>query len=166
MDTTTTKSTQNVSPVTTNPDLTTKTGNKFVFRDPSGKTNITYYPCAPGPPVVGQKSGPELDYEGEEGKHVFRAEEITAEDTRLGKLVSVVIPQVEHVGMRPLTVMLCLPPVNIAADVMSQAFTTFAVKCHGQRQGYMPGPGTPMSYQLMHIEGTAMCEFMPMTAAN
>ncbi len=148
------------SPVTTLQTQATEAmmPNTFVCRDVAGDTQITYHPCAWGPPVAGQENSPVLEYKGKEGQFCFTGKQVTEQDGRFGRIVTVDLPFVANLGATPMTFTMFMPPVILMNTASAaEAFQTFGVKARCKSAGAAPSPGAQVTFQMMHMQGTAQC---------
>lgn len=142
------------TPITSQP-----TGNKFDFASRSGKVKVTYYPIAPGPPIVGRPPGPSFSYSGPEGQLGFSGAEIAQEATQIGILLSVVLKPQDDTGSTVFS--LFLPPVAMANNSKSQAFATYAVKTQNAGSSGVVA-GAQLSYDVESLAGNAEMVILPL----
>jgi hypothetical protein len=100
--------------------------NLYRFRDHQGATQITYYPYAFGPVIVGQPRGPKFEYMGEEGSLTFTANQIQSANSPMGTLLTVTLRPNQGLGALLLT--LVLPQVPTPQLGKTFAFKTIAIK--------------------------------------
>src|SRR5947209_2959150 len=143
------------------------TANLFTFTDESGSMQLTYYPHAPGPLIVGQPSGgPRLTYQGPEGSFVFPdapdsgSEHINVQqESPLGPYVSVVlVPTSDDIAV---TLTVLLPPINLAGQD-SQDFETVAIKTTSYGET-LSREGALLTYEVIGLQGTAQHVLLPLT---
>jgi hypothetical protein len=137
--------------------------NRVILADCDGATRIEYYPRALDPVVEGEDEegggeeeveemgGARFEYKGLEGHFVFRGEEISQEQNRLGSLVSVTLqPNADAGG---LDFALVLPPVHLRGEAR-QAFQTIGIKIRSKGRMINPS-GAELTYEVIHLEGVA-----------
>jgi hypothetical protein len=143
-------------------DAQLNTGNKFDFSTHSGNINITYYPTAPGPIVVGELQGSLFIYDGPEGELSFRGSEVSKQETPVGSMLSVVLKPNGPAGSGSITFALFLPSVAIGSD-KSQTFTTYAVKATDVTPSLLL-PGSRLQYEVERLKGDAQDVTLPFVA--
>ncbi len=144
------------APAPAAPQTNMASANHFELQDHHGKTKVTYYPCAPGPPIAGQAMGPELIYTGPEGRFTFRGSDLGCYDSPAGQFVSVVLKRL--VGSTK-SFSLLMPAV-LTEPGKAERFRTVCV-----RASEMTGvnePGSHMTYETEILKGMADCRAMPM----
>lgn len=141
------------------------TPNMFTFTDDSGSIQITYYPQAPGPLILGRPSGgPRLEYQGPEGTFVFPDASPGQQHINVlgaspfGSLVSVTLPPTSDAKTTTLT--LFLPPINLAGKD-EQDFETVAIKTTSY--GMPSKEGALLTYEVIPLQGTARHVLLPRT---
>ena len=128
--------------------------NKFTFE--GDRTQITYFPTAPGPIVVGQEGG-RLEYHGIEGDLTFTGPQIELRDSPLGTLVTVPFISNPDLGVRTLT--LLVPQAFGVTREKPLTFETLAIKATGR--GFIATPGVGRTYTILPLLGTAADVILP-----
>lgn len=129
--------------------------NRFTFD--GDRTQITYFPSAPGPVVAGQEGG-RLEYHGIEGDLTFSGAQIELQDSPLGTLVTVVFESNPDIGVRTLT--LFVPQVFGVSREKPLTFETLAIKA--TRRGFTAAPGVGRTYTILPLLGTAADVILPL----
>ncbi|WP_404789131.1 hypothetical protein [Altericista sp. CCNU0014] len=126
--------------------------NRFAFTDADGTTKVVFFPRAFGPLGGGGDSAePQLEYEGPEGRFVFRGADIVRQESPLGSLISAtLIPNADAGG---LSFALALPPVVILGQKEVE-FETIAIKIAERRRVFNP-LGAVLSYKVLNLKGLA-----------
>ena len=91
--------------------------NLYRFQDHQGTTQITYYPYAFGPIIVGQPRGPKFEYMGEEGSLTFIGNQIESTDSSIGTQLTVTLRPNQGIGAVLLTLLLVYFFVTVAGSV-------------------------------------------------
>ena len=128
--------------------------NKFTFD--GDRTQITYFPTAPGPIVVGKEGG-RLEYHGIEGDLTFPGPQIELQDSPLGTLITVVFETNPDIGVRTLT--LLVPQVFGVTREKPLTFETLAIKV--TRRGFTTAEGVGRTYTILPLLGTAADVILP-----
>ena len=135
--------------------------NKFIF---SGeKTQITFFPQAPGPltPGVNPSDG-KIEYQGIEGDLTFTGNGIQKQTSPLGTLLTVILQFNNDAGGLNLT--LLLPPVTGVTRDQPVTFETIAIKT--ATRGFIVQPGAVISYEMLPLLGTASDVILPFFVAG
>lgn len=144
------------TPAPAAPQTTMASANHFELQDHHGKTKVTFYSCAPGPPVQGQAMGAELVYTGPEGNFTFRGTDLGCYESAAGKFLCVVLKR--QLGSTK-TLSLLMPSV-LTEPGKPERFRTVCV-----RATEMTGvnePGSHITYETEIMKGMADCRIMPM----
>lgn len=132
--------------------------NRYTFSDSQGVKRAVFYPTAPGPLVVGEPTGPLLEYNGPEGQLRFRGDDVHQEQNVLGTLISVVIRINADAG--GLNFALALPPVHLG-NKKKQEFKTVGIMVHS-RGRVINRAGVELTYELIPLEGIAENIIVPL----
>lgn len=131
--------------------------NEFTFT--GDRTQITFFPTAPGPVVAGQE-GALVEYQGLEGTFTFRGQQqVELTGSALGTLVSVTFPQVPDTGGLTLTI-LVPSAVGVTSD-QPATFDTLAIKA-SSLGNMRPPPGASLHYSILPLLGTAKDVILPL----
>lgn len=96
---------------------------------------------------------PQLTYHDTAQVRQFTGDEITIDDTVIGRLVSVVLASVPDLGTT--TFALVLPPVRLSAGGGSQPITTIGITAVQRTTIAGPPPGQSTTLQVTELTGTA-----------
>lgn len=132
--------------------------NRYTFSDQQGVKRVVFYPSAPGPLVVGEPTGPLLEYNGPEGQRTFRGDDVQQEQNVLGTLISVVIRVNADAG--GLNLALALPPVRLGSE-KRQEFKTIGVMVHS-RGLVINRAGAELTYEPIPLDGIAENIILPL----
>ena len=136
--------------------LSQPSDNRFQLSDHENKTHVTLYLEKAGPLVQGSTAGgPAIEYVGEEGTLSFSGQQITAEDTALGKMFTVTLNVVPD--LRWLSFTLLLPSVIHQEGASTQSFQTIAIKSERftSLQGRPATIGANPTYIVIKMHGNA-----------
>ncbi len=131
--------------------------NQYILQDSSGKTKVTYYPFAPGPPKAGDTPGPELAYVGPQGTLTFRGgSEVQVQNSALGQMATVTLKPQFDTGVITFTLFL---PTVVMGESKSQPLKTFCVTT--TKPGNIIKTGSQAQYEIECLEGTANLVILP-----
>lgn len=130
-------------------------GNEFTFA--GDRTEITFYPVAPGPIRPGEE-GASLRYAGVEGDFTFHGHDVGQAQSSLGTLLSVVLKRQDDTGGITLTVL--LPHVTGVTGQNPVTFETLAIKASSR--GFTARPGADLTYTIVPLLGTAQEVILPL----
>ena len=131
--------------------------NEFTFT--GDRTQITFFPTAPGPVVAGQE-GALVEYQGIEGTFTFRGKrQVELIKSPLGTLVSVAFPHNPDTGRLSLTIL--VPSVTGVTRDQPATFDTLAIKA-STLGNIKPPPGANLQYSILPLLGTAKDAILPL----
>ena len=129
--------------------------NHFTFTGEN--THIVYFTQAPGPIHPGEDpSKGQLEYQGVEGSHTFRGNQIDVQSTPLGTLITVVLKVNNDTGGLNFT--LILPNVRKSGKVLH--FQTLGIKT--ATRGFILSDGPDATYSVFPLFGTADNVIIPL----
>ncbi len=132
--------------------------NEFTFT--GDRTDITYFPTAPGPIAAGQEGG-RLEYHGIEGNFTFSGNKIELQESPFGTLVTVAFESNPDIGIRTFTIL--LPQVSGVTRENMVTFEALAIKTTGQGFTLPPfRPGAKQTYTILPLLGTAKEVILPL----
>ncbi len=126
--------------------------NRFTLNGCDGAIRIVFFPKIFMP--LGASEAPadsQLEYDGVEGRLVFRGEDISQQQTVLGLIISVTLqPNADAGG---LDFALVLPPVNLGSEAR-QEFETVGIKIRSRARVVDPA-GAEFTYEVLNLKGVA-----------
>jgi hypothetical protein len=135
--------------------------NQFTFT--GEKTQITYFPQAPGPLTLGvDPSEGKIEYQGIEGDLTFTGNGIQKQTSPLGTLLTVILQFNNDAGGLQLT--LLVPPVTGVTGAQPVTFETLAIKT--STRGFIVQSGATISYEVLPLLGTASDVILPFIEAG
>jgi hypothetical protein len=144
---------------TTQPAFTFTGGNKFLFHDAAGTTQITFLPMSGGPITTTPGSGgPSLTYDGPTLTHTFLSPDMQMQSSPIGVLITVVLKVNDDTGGETLT--LIVPPVNRLNATGPVPFETIALM--GKQVGFIEKPGARVSCSATKLHGMAENVMLPL----
>src|SRR5450755_81487 len=131
--------------------------NKFTFAGEN--TQITYYPQAPGPLIAGQDTrNGKVEYHDVEGDKNFLGNGIQAQDSPLGKMLTVLLKANDDTGGLSLTIL--LPTATGVTGDQPVNFETIAIRTASR--GFVAQAGATLTYEVLPLLGTASKVLLPL----